>query len=446
MPPSASGVTTILFIHQNFPGQFVHLAASLAERPDTRVVAVRSTGQKLHPKIRSLQYNPLEGLPDQSLPPCHPWVADAQIKALRAEAVLRLLAKERAAGLQPDLIIGHTGWGELLAIRQLFPHAPILGYQEFFYHLHGADINYDPEFTANHPAEPGRIAFKTSTQFLDQATIDWGLAPTWWQWSLFPPSMRSRMSVIHDGIDGDLIRPDLGATLRIKRAGLTLKPGDEVVTFVNRNLEPYRGFHNFMRMLPDLQRLRPNAQVVIIGGNQISYGQPAPKQFQTWKRYMLHEIGALLDPSRLHFIGHVPHQTLHDVLRISACHVYLTVPFVLSWSLLEAMACGALVVASATPPVQEVIRDGLNGRLVPFADPLALALTVAEVLAHPERQQPLRRAARRTVLEHYDLRSVCLPRQLELVDRLLAGRRPGPPQPPQELKPLLFRPPAPRLR
>ncbi len=238
MPPSASGDTTVLFIHQNFPAQFVHLSAALAERPNTRIVAVRSTGQKLHPRIRSLHYNPLAGLPDHTLPPCHPWVADAQIKALRAEAVLRVLTPERAAGLSPDLIIGHTGWGELLAIRQLFPAAPILGYQEFFYHLHGADINYDPEFTTNHPAEPGRIAFKTSTQLLDSTTIDWGLAPTWWQWSLFPPSMRARMSVIHDGIDCNLIKPDLDATLRIKRAGLTLRAGDEVVTFINRNLEP----------------------------------------------------------------------------------------------------------------------------------------------------------------------------------------------------------------
>jgi glycosyltransferase involved in cell wall biosynthesis len=258
--------------------------------------------------------------------------------------------------------------------------------------------------------------------------------------------MRSRLSVIHDGIDCDRIKPDPEATLHIKRAGLTLRPGDEVVTFINRNLEPYRGFHSFMRMLPDLQRLRPNAQVVIIGGNQISYGQPAPKQFQTWKRYLLHEMGALLDPSRLHFIGHVPHQTLHDVLSISACHVYLTVPFVLSWSLLEAMACGALVVASATPPVQEVIRDGFNGRLVPFADPFALARTIAEVLTDPERHAPLRQAARRTVLERYDLHSVCLPQQLALVDRLLERRRPSPPKPPEAVKPLLFRPPAPRLR
>jgi glycosyltransferase involved in cell wall biosynthesis len=441
-----AGVTTILFIHQNFPAQFVHLAAALAERPSTQIVAVRATERKLHPKIRGLQYDPLGSLPDRTPPPCHPWVDDNQSKALRAEAVLRLLLQERAAGLEPALIIGHTGWGELLAIRQLFPRTPILGYQEFFYHLHGADMNYDPEFTSPDPGEPGRCAFKNATQLLDLSTIDWGLTPTWWQWSLFPPSMRSRISVIHDGIDGERIQPGQEASLRIQRAGLTLKSGDEVVTYVSRNLEPCRGFHSFMRMLPDLQRLRPAAQVVIIGGNQISYGQPAPKQFQTWKRYMLHEMGALLDPSRIHFIGHVPHETLHDVLRISACHVYLTVPFVLSWSLLEAMACGALVVASATPPVQEVIRDGLNGRLVPFADPLALARTVAEVLADPQRHQPLRLAARRTVLEHYDLRRVCLPRQLALVDRLLERRRPRPQQPPEQVKPLLFRPPAPRLR
>lgn len=432
---------TILFVHQNFPAQFLHLATALAEADRHHIAAIGSHSARVHPRIRFLTYPAPEGPGGTSPPACHPWVVDAQTKALRAEAVLRLLLAQRRQGFRPDLIVGHTGWGELLAVRHLFGDIPILGYQEFLYHLHGADLNFDPEFGINDPFEAGRLAFKTSTQLQDLHAIDWGLTPTWWQWSVFPEPWRSKISVIHEGIDCQRIAPTAGASFRIRRAGILLKPGDEVVTYIGRNLEPYRGFHTFLRMLPDLQRLRPSARVVIIGGNDVSYGQRPGRGFATWKEYMLHEVAGVLDPERIHFIGRVPSGTLHDVLRVSACHVYLTVPFVLSWSLLEAMACGALVVASSTPPVQEVIRDGVNGRLVDFLDPTALAHTVADVLAHPARHRRLREAARRTVQERYDLHGVCLPRQLALLQDLVEHRRPALHSPPEGLRSLLFRHP-----
>ncbi len=230
--------------------------------------------------------------------------------------------------------------------------------------------------------------------------------------------------MIHEGIDTDRIAPRAGAEIRLAKAGLTFRPGDELVSFVARQLEPYRGFHRFLRMLPELQRLRPQAHVVIVGGDGVSYGAP-PSQGGSWRQVILQELEGQLDLGRVHFVGQVPHAVLHDLFRVCACHVYLTVPFVLSWSLLEAMACGAVVIGSATPPVMEVIEDGVNGLLVDYFDGDALAGAIARVLADPARHRSLGEAARATVVERFDLQRVCLPAQLSLVDALVRGELPA---------------------
>jgi glycosyltransferase involved in cell wall biosynthesis len=230
--------------------------------------------------------------------------------------------------------------------------------------------------------------------------------------------------MIHEGIDTAQIGPRPGSRIQLQKAGLTFHPGDELVSFVARNLEPYRGFHRFLRCLPELQRLRPNAHVLLVGGDGVSYGAP-PAGGGSWRQVLLRELEGRLDLSRIHDVGRVPHAVLHDLFRVCACHVYLTYPFVLSWSLLEAMACGAVVVGSATAPVQEVIQHGQNGLLVDFFDGEALAATLAAVLADPGAHRPLGQAARRSVVEQFDLHSVCLPRQLALVDALAAGRPPA---------------------
>ncbi len=240
---------------------------------------------------------------------------------------------------------------------------------------------------------------------------DRGVAPTEWQASRFPPALRRKIAVAHEGIDTDLVRPWPGAAVRLNQGGLVLRPGDEVVTFVNRNLEPHRGFHVFMRALPAILARRPRAQVVIVGGDGTSYGPP-PGGGRCWREAMLAER---LDLSRVHFVGRVPYPALVRLLQVSAAHVYLTYPFVLSWSMLDAMSAGALVVGSRTPPVEEVISHGRNGLLVDFHDADALAEVVAGTLAVPGQFSPLRRAARETVRTRYDLRRVCLPAWLALM-------------------------------
>ena len=405
---------TILFIHQNFPGQYRHLAPALQARGEL-VVAIGGPTARQLPSIPLHRYNPM---PAAGVPPCHDWVSDLQTKVLRAEAVGRCLEQLLGQGLRPDLIVGHPGWGELLAVKDLLPSVPVLHQVEFVYQLEGGDVGFDPEFGQPDWRNRARIRLRRSTQLLALQDLDWGLAPTPWQASTVPVEYQPRLSVIHEGIDTAAITPQGAAEINLQRAGLTLRAGDEVVSFVARNLEPYRGFHRFMRALPLLQQLRPRAQVLIVGGEEVSYGS-APAGGGTWKAALLKELEGQLDLSRVHFVGKIAHGLLHQLFRVCACHVYLTYPFVLSWSLLEAMACGALVIGSATPPVQDVIHDGVNGRLVDFFDTEALAHAIAAVLADPAAQQPLRAQARRNVVERFDLQTVCLPQQLDLVDRLL---------------------------
>jgi glycosyltransferase involved in cell wall biosynthesis len=198
---------------------------------------------------------------------------------------------------------------------------------------------------------------------------------------------------------------------------------DQIITYSARNLEPYRGFHVMMRTLPRLLARYPAARVLIVGGNEVSYGRRATRA-NTWREQMLAELGGQLDLSRIHFLGRLPYTQYLAMLRISSAHIYMTYPFVLSWGLLEAMAAGCAVIASRTAPVEEVIRDGENGRLVDFFDSDALVERVGEALSHPERQEQLRANARQTVVERYDLKSVCLPAYLALLRRLVRrGRR-----------------------
>jgi glycosyltransferase involved in cell wall biosynthesis len=415
----------ILFIHQNFPAQYLHLAAALVARGD-EVAAIGGPTARGLPKVSLHRYNPC---PAAGIPVCHPWASDFQTKILRAQAVCMILEGLIGSGFRPDLVVGHPGWGELLGVKDLLPDVPVLHQVEFVYQLHGGDLGFDPEFAPPHWQAYTRLRLRRAPQLLAFHDLDWGLAPTAWQASTAPAEFRDRLSVIHEGIDTERIAPRAGSRIELQKAGLSFVPGAELVSFVARNLEPYRGIHRFLRMLPELQRLRPNAHVLIVGGDQVSYGAP-PAGGGTWRTVLLQELAGRLDLSRIHFVGKVPHGVLHDLFRVCACHVYLTYPFVLSWSLLEAMACAAVVVGSSTAPVREVIEHGRNGLLVDFFDGEGLARSIAAVLADPAAHRVLGEAARRHVVAHYDLRSVCLPRQLQLLDALATGQRPEATPPP----------------
>jgi glycosyltransferase involved in cell wall biosynthesis len=405
----------ILIIHQNFPGQYRHLVGALIARGD-EVQAIGAPQAPGMAGVSCFRYRlPSVG----AVPAVHPWAQDFQVKVIRAEAVLRLLSERSDQIVRPDLILGHPGWGELLGIKDHWADVPVLHQLEFVYQLQGADTGFDPEFPIALGSQT-RLRLRRATQLMAFHDLDWALAPTHWQATTAPAVFRDRVSVIHEGIDTTAIAPRLGSHVNLEKRGLRFEPGDEVVSFVARNLEPYRGFHTFLRALPLLQKLRPRAHMILVGGEGVSYGPP-PAQGGSWKQVLLAELEGQLDLGRIHFVGQVPHPVLHDLFRVCACHVYLTYPFVLSWSLLEAMACGAVVIGSDTPPVAEVVSHGVNGLLVDFFSHEALAERVAEVLADPAAYRALALEGRRTVQQHFDLHGVCLPRQLALVDWLAAG-------------------------
>lgn len=404
----------ILFVHQNFPGQFMHLAPALGADPAHQVVALSLRNPRNMPGVRIVRY----GLSQGTTKGIHPWVADMEAKVIRGEAAYRAALALRQEGFQPDLIMAHPGWGEALFLKEVWPSARLCIYCEFFYGLRGRDVGFDPEFPLDEANAAGRLRMKNANHLLHFDLADRGLAPTHWQKSVFPEPFRSRIEVVHDGINSDLLRPKPDAAIRLKN-GLVLRAGEEIITFVNRNLEPSRGYHSFMRALPALLKARPRAQVVIIGGDQLSYGAAAPGE-RSWKQVFLEEVQDGLDMSRVHFVGKVAYPEFVALLQVSAVHVYLTYPFVLSWSMLEAMSLGCLVVGSRTAPVEEAIRDGENGLLVDFFSPEEIVAAACRVLEAPDRLRELRLRARQTVIDHYDLQRICLPRQLSLV-RELAG-------------------------
>ncbi len=397
-----------LFIHQNFPGQFRHLAPALAaEGHEVVALGMRAQSEAL-PGVRYISHRVAEesGAPAQA-----PQLRDLYGKLLRGESAAATLQRLKEQGFTPDVIFVHPGWGEGLFAHDVFPHARLLVYAEYYYGAEGGDSHFDPEFSRGPTLQSRQRLRLRNTHLLHaMASADAGLSPTAFQRDRHPDWFRQRIAVIHDGIDSDRFRPDAQARVTLSRAGLVLRPGDEVVTFVARHLEPHRGYHTFMRALPELQRLRPNARIVIVGGDGVSYGA-APPQGQSWKAIFRDEVAARLDMRRIHFVGKVPHALLTQLMQVSAVYTYLTYPFVLSWSLMEAMSVGCLIVASRTAPVEEVIEHGVNGLLTDFFDPQALAASVADAMQRRACLGHLREAARNTIVQRYDLQRHCLPAQ-----------------------------------
>lgn len=395
----------VLFVHQNCPGQFKHLAPSLAA--DGHEVVFIGQKNKSTPKgVKRLEYQPHRKV----TPRIHPYLAGTEAAILNAQAVARLGFGLKAQGFAPDVMIGNPGWGETLFLKDVWPDVPLISLCEFYYNGTGSDVGFDPEFDSG-PDAVLRARARSAQHLLAMEAADIAYSPTEWQRAQFPLAYRDRIRVIHDGIDTDLIRPNPKARFTLPD-GTELTREDEVLTYVSRNLEPYRGFHSFVRALPEVLQSRPEARVVIVGGDEVSYGG-RPKQGGSWREVMLAEIGPL--PERVTFTGRIPYRDYLSLLNVSSVHVYLTYPFVLSWSMLEAMASGAFVIGSATPPVEEVIEDGENGWLVDFFDVDAMAGRISEGLANRQNMAALRKNARRTVLERYALKD-CLAAQRALIE------------------------------
>jgi len=397
----------ILFLHQNTPGQFRHLVKALAAEGNHRIIFIGKRRDIQIPGVRVVAYDGPKGPANE----VHPYTRGFETAIRHGQQVARLCLQLRSEGFNPAIVIGHSGWGETLFVRDVFPHAKQLTYAEFFYRGSGADIGFDPDEKVDLDTVC-RARIRTSHLILSLEAADVGLSPTHWQKSVHPAAFQPMIRVIFDGIDTELAKPNPAASLTLAD-GRTLGPGDEILTYVARNLEPYRGFPSAMRALPAILSARPEAIAVIVGGDEISYGS-APKDGGTWREKLVAECGLEAFGNRIVFTGKLPYVQYLALLQLSRVHLYLTYPFVLSWSCLEAMSSGCLLVASDTAPVREVIKDGVNGLYVPFADVKAISARAIDAMARPEAFAGIRQAARETVLQRYALAD-CLAKQRALV-------------------------------
>jgi glycosyltransferase involved in cell wall biosynthesis len=394
----------ILFLHPNFPAQFRHLATVLGQQPHNTVVYGTNRREGQIAGVNKVVYEKSR----TPRPETHHYVRPLENAVLEAQAIYRVAQQLKDQGFYPDLVYGHSGWGPTLFMKDIFPKAVLICYFEWFYRAYGSDASFDPSDPINADDE-ARIRIKNAPILIDLASCDRGLSPTYWQRSQFPQEFHSKIKVHHDGIDTSYFKPLPNAKLFLPRLNLDLTEVKEIVTYVARGMEPYRGFPQLIATIQILQQKRPQCHFVVVGQNRVAYGKSLPDG-KTYKEAMLEQYP--LDQSRVHFTDLLPYDEYLQVLQASSVHIYLTRPFVLSWSMLEALATGCLIVASNTAPVTEVIEDGVNGLLVDFFSPPQISDRVIEALEQPEKMAAIRIRARETICDRYDL-SKLLPQHLQ---------------------------------
>lgn len=386
----------ILFLHSNFPAQFRHLAINLARDGNNRVVFGTTSKEGQIPGVYKFIYTPSRKPHKET----HHYVKPLEAAVLQGQAVYRALDKLKKNGFHPDVVYGHSGWGPTMFIKDVFPRSKLLCYFEWFYNAEGSDVGFDPSEPLT-PDDKLRIRIKNAPILTDLYSCDAGLCPTFWQKNQFPQEYHNKLKVLHDGIDTDYFSPRKDEKLILPSIGLNLSEAKEIVTYVSRGMEPYRGFPQFMEAVSLLQKRRGKCHVVVVGEDRVAYGRRLPDG-KSYKQMMLNKFD--FDLSRLHFTGRLPYNQYLQVLRASSAHVYLTRPFVLSWSMLEAMSAGCLIIASNTPPVTEVIQDGVNGILVDFFSPQDIVTKIEFSLDNPDQMKTMRILARKTILEKYSLK------------------------------------------
>ena len=454
----------ILFLHRNFPGQFVHLAKYFAQDARNRVVFITERKDRSLPGVLKAVYT----IPDRNGPTgllknaqmqgvakTHPYLRFYEEAILHGQAAARAALDLKKRGFTPDIIIGHT-WGQNLFMKDVFPETPLVGHFEWFYRARGSDVDFDTKEPLSIDTM-ARVRIKNAHILNDLYACDYGICPTQWQYEQFPPEFQHKIKVTHEGISTDYFKPDPDVQPVWPGLNLDLSHAQEIVTYVSRGLEPYRGFPQFMEAAALILNERPGCHIVIVGADKVFYGSNLPNG-KTYKQAALEKLklsgassgessipkegilnmthshssqqavrNALTaeftgDQSRLHFTGYIPYDAYRRVLQVSSAHVYLTYPFVLSWSMLEAMSTECLVLASDTPPVKEVIRDGVNGILFNFFSPEEIAKKVCYVLMHQDEMTEIRKRAREMVLEKYDLKKI-LPEQVGYIGKIVNERK-----------------------
>lgn len=397
----------ILFLHRNFPAQFRYIAPELASNQNNKVVFITNNDTTKMNNIVKIPYKLKREVPNN----CHSYLRFYEECVNHGQAVAEAAIKLKEQGFKPDVIFGHT-WGQTMFMKDIFPDVPLLCYFEWFYNSKGGDIGFDGH-------EPNidncaRLRAKNAHLLIDLYSCDAGLCPTKFQLKQFPKEFHHKIKVMHDGIDTDFCAPDENVKFTIKDKNITFTRKDEVITYATRGMEAYRGFPEFMQAVEILLKKRPNLQIIIGGEDRVCYG--AQLINTTYKKMMLEKLD--LDLNRIHFVGSLLFNEYVKLLQVSSAHVYLTYPFVASWSLLDSMSCACPVVASATEPVEEFIKDGENGLLFDFYDINAQVQKIEYALDNKEKMLPIRQRARQTIVENYSLKDL-LPKHVEYIKSLI---------------------------
>lgn len=393
-----------LFLHRNFPAQFKHLALALAKDKKNEVVFVtNNTETKTFGGIKKYSYKLKRKVPNN----CHRYLRFYEESIIHGQSAAELLISLKQQGFKPDVIFGHS-WGSSLFVKEIFPDVPYIAHIEWYYNPENSDVDFGGKVLDID--ERASLKTKNSHILQDLVSCDWGVSPTQWQKSQIPEIFADKIKVIHEGIDTDYCKPNEDVEFKVPNTDIVLTRKDEVVTYATRGMEEYRGFPEFMKAASELLKQRPNLHILVGGEDRVCYGKHLKDD--TFKKKMLRELE--FDESRLHFVGPLPYNEYVKLLQVSSAHIYLTYPFVLSWSFLEAMSAGCLVVASDTAPVKEVMQDKFNGLLVDFYDIDGIVAKVNELIDHKEKYQLLRENARETIVKNYDLKML-LPKQIEFL-------------------------------
>ncbi len=390
----------ILFLHRDFPGQFKHLTQILALNPKDLVMFITSDENVSAPQgINKFVYK----IPTATSTNKYLKEYEEAVEHGREAAKIAMMIKQN--GIKPDIIFAHS-WGNSMFMKDIFPDVPLLCYFEWFDNSEGAAIGFD----GNKPDLLYKETIRSNNAYklIDLYSCDGGISPTYWQRQQFPKEFHSKIKVIHDGVNTDICRPNEEANFLIKDKNIELTSKDEIITYATRGMEPMRGFPQFMEAVEKLQKKRPNAHFIIGGNDRVCYGQHLKNG--TYKKLMLKKLN--LNLNKVHFVGGLDFDEYIKLLQVSTVHIYSTYPFVLSWSILEAMSAGCCIVASNTSPVAEVMKDKYNGLLFDFFNVNQLVEKIEYALDNKEEMKTIRKNARETVLANYNLQDM-LKKQLE---------------------------------
>jgi len=398
----------ILFLHRSFPAQFQFIASTLAQDSKNNVVFITNNDNIEIAGIKKLVYK----VEDVEITDPTSYLNGYQSAVLHGQAAAEVAINLKKEGFKPDIIYGHSGWGPTLFMKDVFPDVPLLCYFEWFANAEGSDTGFDG--TPINEYQRGGLRCANSQILVDLYSCDAGLSPTNWQKSQFPKEYHDKIKVIHDGVDTEFYKPNSDAKFVIRDKNIELSAKDEVITYATRGMEPYRGFPEFMKAVEKLLIKRPNAHFVIAGEDKVCYRGPLAEG--TYKELMLKELN--IDLNRVHFAGGLPYGEYLKLMQISSAHVYLTVPYVLSWSTLDAMSVGCCVVASNTQPVQEVIKDNYNGLLFDFYNIEQQVEKIEYALDNKDKMTKIRNNARKTIVENYALKDL-LPKHIKYLNELI---------------------------